>query len=150
MKQIPRIALIAAVWIASLDLAAEPGEPDLVGNMGDLQRFSHKMDLAIGQANRPLADFYAHELEETIAATVAIESYHDQPIGELTRTMLVPAFERLEAALDAEPANPSELEAAVEGYVAACNACHLATGYGHLRIERSTVNPYMQSFAPLD
>lgn len=143
-------SLSLALACALAGSAALAAEPDLVGNMGDLQRFSHKMDLAIGKGNLPLADFYAHELEETIEATLAIESYHDQPIGELTQAMMVPAFERLEEALDAEPLDAAALDAAVDGYVAACNACHLASGYGYIRIERTETNPFMQSFAPLD
>jgi len=143
-------ALCLAVVTLLATSPVRSAEPDLIGNMGDLQRFSHKLDLAIGENNLPLADFYAHELEETIESTTAIERYHDQPIGELTTTMLVPAFERLEAALDAEPINPQALNAAFDGYVAACNACHLETGYGCIRIERTDTSPFMQSFAPLD
>lgn len=144
------VTLPLALIYALASAPAQADEPDLIGNMGDLQRFSHKLDLSIVAGNVALADFYAHELEETIEATLEIESYHDQPIGELTQAMLVPAFERLEHALDAEPTDPAALDDAVRGYVAACNACHLSSGYGYIRIERTEANPFMQSFAPVD
>lgn len=125
-------------------------EHDLIGNMGSLQMFSHKFDLAIGHRNRELADFYAHELEETIESTAAIEAYHDKPIGKLTESMLAPAFEKLEQALDAETANWDEIGKRFDAYIDSCNACHAATEYGIIRIERTDANPFMQSFEPIE
>lgn len=141
---IPFIAL--ALLLATAAVASEGEEHDLIGNMGSLQKFSHKFDLAIRHENRALADFYAHELEETIEATTAIEAYHDKPVGKLTENMLVPAFDRLEQALDDEAADWDAIGGAFDAFIVTCNSCHAATDYGIIRIERTGANPFMQSF----
>lgn len=139
-----------ALFVATAVAASENEDHDLIGNMGSLQTFSHKFDLAIGHRNLELADFYAHELEETIESTTAIEAYHDQPIGELTESMLVPAFEQLEQALDADAADWDQIDKRFDAFIDSCNACHAATDYGIIRIERTDANPFMQSFEPVE
>jgi len=82
-------AFVLAVLTVLATLPARVAEPEPIGNMVDLQRFSHKLHLAIRQNNLPLADFYADKLEE--------------PIGGLTTTMLAATFERLEAGMENPP-----------------------------------------------
>ena len=122
-------------------------EPDLVSAMGLLQRFSHKLDLAIRHENSALTGFYLHELEETVEVTASMGDYHGLPIGRLTEAMLQPALEAFEATLDADPENREAIDRDFDALVEACNACHAATGYGYLRIRRSDANPFMQDFS---
>ncbi|OAB61443.1 hypothetical protein AY599_04930 [Leptolyngbya valderiana BDU 20041] len=139
---------ITAILPSTPTRASEDGEEHgLVENMGAMQYFSHKLVLAIDAGNLPLADFYAHELEETIEAASAIESYGGQAIGALVDSMLEPRFEELEDALDSDVDRAS---AAFDAMVDSCNACHQATGFGLIRIQRRSDNPWLQDFSPQD
>lgn len=130
---------------ANQSLADE--EPDMIGTMGQLQLFLHKLSLSVDAGNIELADFYAHELEEAIEAAESIEAYHDIPVGRLTGSILTPTFEQLEKALGGDP---EAVRARLRGVVSSCNGCHEATGYGMIRIAPSDANPYMQDFEPRD
>ncbi|HUF20235.1 MAG TPA: hypothetical protein VMP00_05720 [Burkholderiales bacterium] len=125
------------------------GEVDLIDNMRALQYHAHKAALAIDHKNLHLADFYAHELEEALEDSAGIETYHDQPIGQLTRAMLLPAFERFEDALDEAKPDWQRISESFDRVLDACNSCHQVTGYGFIRIQRTRVNPFMQSFEPV-
>ena len=139
--------LLATSLATGAAASGEEGEDhDLIGNMGTLQYFSHKLDLSIRHENRELVDFYAHEIEETIEATAEIEEYHGKPVGELTEAMLAPAFERFEQAVDDEGGEWEAINKQFDALVNACNACHQTTEYGFINIERTDANPYMQSF----
>jgi len=145
------IATLFTATLCTMAMASEEGEDhDLIGNMGALQYFSHKLDLSIRARNRELVDFYAHEIEETIEATTEIEEYHGKPVGKLTEGMLAPAFERFEQALDDESGSWETIGGRFGELVDACNACHQATEYGFINIQRTEANPYMQSFEPID
>ncbi|AKS40425.1 hypothetical protein [Wenzhouxiangella marina] len=120
------------------------GEPGLIRNMMDMQYFSHKLGLAIDAGHIELADFYAHEIEETLEQAASIESYKGQPVGQLVEGMLEPAFERLEDALDEAP---DQASARFDALIQACNACHQATGFGLIRLQRRHDNPFMQDFS---
>jgi cytochrome c556 len=140
--------LFFAVLTGGAATASEEGEDhDLIGLMGQMQYFSHKLDLSIRHRNRELVDFYAHEIEETLEATTEIAEYHGKPVGQLTESMLAPAFERFEQAVDAENGDWDAIDASFDGLVDTCNACHQATDYGFINIQRTDVNPYMQSFS---
>lgn len=128
--------------------ASAEDEPDMIGTMGQMQLFLHKLSLSVDAGNHELANFYAHELEENIEAAESIERYHDIPVGQLTEAMLVPSFEAFEAAL--EGGDSEKIQSRTEGLIEACNACHQATGYGFIDIQPSDANPYMQSFEPKD
>jgi len=147
MKTMVLFSLAFVFSLAAAPLAAEE-EPDMIATMGQMQLFLHKLSLSVDAGNAELAEFYAHELEETIEAAESIEKYHDIPVGELTGSMLVPSFEALESALDGD--DPARVESRMNQLVEACNACHQATGYGFIRLERTTANPYMQDFQPED
>lgn len=139
------LSLFAPALLLSASLAAEE-EPGLAENMRAMQYYLHKLSLSIDAHNQPLADFYAHELEETIEDAEKIGDYKDQPIGRLTQAMLVPGFDALEDAIAED--DWDQTSARLDAVIQSCNACHLATGFGFIRIQRSTTNPYMQSFQP--
>lgn len=120
------------------------GDPDLVRIMADMQRHLHKLSLSLDHDNQPLAAFYHHELVEALEAAEAVESYDGHPVGQLSRTMLQPAVERLKKALDSGVGT----DEALDGVIRACNACHQVTEHGFLRIQRSEDNPFMQLFEP--
>lgn len=149
MNRFLAACLLVIAHLPGIDtVGAEEGEPDILGVMSDLQRYAHKLDLAIGHGNWPLASFYEHELEESLAAARAIETYHGKPIAPLVATMQMPAFEALAESLESGRPSEPAVQEAFDRFVEACNTCHAATGYEIIRIERSTVNPFMQSFKP--
>ncbi|MDP2497037.1 MAG: hypothetical protein Q8W44_03495 [Candidatus Palauibacterales bacterium] len=128
----------------SEDAAAE--EAELARYMANLQRWTHKAALALEARNVELADFYLHEVEETVG-TVQEEApeYEGYPVGELTGELLVPAVDSLDTALDRGdwPAVARRVEALQQ----ACNDCHEATDHGFVRIDlRDLPNPYAQRF----
>lgn len=114
--------------------------------MTTLQHWSHKTALALEARNAALADFYLHEMEETIE-TLQEEAptYEGHAVGDLTEKMLVPSVEALDGALD-DRAWPT-VDKRVQALARACNQCHAATGYGFIRVDLQDVpNPYAQAF----
>lgn len=140
--------LLASLFGIAAMASEDIEDHNLIGLMGQMQHFSHKLDLSIRAQNRELVDFYAHEIEETLEATTEIEAYHGKPVGELTEAMLTPAFERFEQAVDDEGGGWGNIDARFGELVDACNTCHQATEYGFINIQRTDANPYMQSFEP--
>ena len=134
--------LITASLVAR---AASEEEVHLVDKMSALQVFMHKAGLSIRGGSLELADFYLHEIEEVLDEVAKIESYDGQPVGQLSGAMLGPSFHELEEAVDS--GNPEAALSAYQVVIEACNSCHVATQFGIIKIEdRSTENPYMQSF----
>ncbi len=86
-----------------------------------------------------------HEIEENLELTGEIEEYDGHPVGELALGMLTPAVENVGSHLD-----EGNMEGALDAYnkmINACNACHLATEHGFIKIaDRSTENPFLQVF----
>ncbi|MBS3743950.1 MAG: hypothetical protein KGY48_06335 [Wenzhouxiangellaceae bacterium] len=143
------IAAVAAISLCTLAGASEESEDhNLIGLMGQMQYFSHKLDLSIRAQNRELVDFYAHEIEETIEATTQIDEYDGMPVGKLAEGMLGSSFERFEQAVEDENGSWEIIDRRFGELVNACNACHQATEHGYLNIQRTDANPYMQSFEP--
>lgn len=153
------IAIISftLIWPAlDMDEDADPApvlavdQPDLLFLMASMQRFGEKLYLAAEAGNWPLADLYAHELEE--AAEELIEGgfeKNDVDLGDFARLNFLPALERVEAAVRAGDA--AAFEPAYAALAASCNACHAASGYGLVRIIVPTdpTRPYpSQDFAP--
>ncbi|MEE4302980.1 MAG: hypothetical protein V2J19_02405 [Wenzhouxiangella sp.] len=147
MKVLPALLLSIGMGLGAGGALAQD-EPDMIGTMSQLQLFLHKLSLSVDAGNFELADFYAHELEETIEAAESIESYHDIPVGRLTGSLLTPTFESLEDAIDG--GDPEAVRSRLRGVISSCNGCHEATGYGFIRIAPSDANPYLQDFAPRD
>ena len=127
--------------------SGEGEEVHLVDKMMLLQYFTHKAGLSIRAENLELADFYLHEMEEVLGEVGQIESYDGQPVGQLSGAMLEPSIHELEEAVDS--GNPERALTAYKAAIDACNACHVATTFGYIKLEdRSTENPFMQSFNP--
>lgn len=129
--------------------SAQANGPGLATLMERMQTYTHKLQLSVEARNGPLADFYLHELEEVAEYVVEnIPAYGDYPIGELTREMMLPSIERLEDVVEAAdwPAADTGFKAVLE----ACNACHVVTGHGFIRIAPAGVNPFAQDFSPAE
>lgn len=142
------VACFVALATASPQLVAS-GDDDsaagLVAAMGYMQRYLHKLDLSVQAENARLAGYYIHELEELVEELEdAAVVYEGHQVGALTDSMLPPAIETLENALE----TGGDAEAAVGALVAQCNACHVATERPWLKIERARNNPFNQDFSP--
>jgi hypothetical protein len=124
----------------------ELSQPSLYLVMNQMQDQVHKLSYAIEAENAELADFYLHELEEGAEALISANvMYHGEPIGELTKTMLLPYIEYLEEAADEQ--RWGDARNRFSALVNSCNSCHSATGYPSIVVtERGTVNPYNQDF----
>lgn len=144
-KMIPTF-LAAATLLVFVPLKAEE-EPALVNNMGAMQYFLHKLSLSVAARNGELADFYAHELEETIEEAEEIKEYKGKRIGQMVKSMLVPPFEAFEDAID--DGDWAEVDARLSDVISSCNACHQQSDFGYIRIAPTTQNPFMQSFEPV-
>ena len=139
------VATSLAVASLATWASEEEEEVHLVDLMSVLQYFTHKTGLSLRAGNLELADFYLHEFEEVMAEVGEVESYEGQPVGQLSDAMLGPSLHALEEAVDS--GNPEAALSAYEVMIDTCNACHVATQFGFIKIEdRSTENPYMQSF----
>jgi hypothetical protein len=145
--------LLIAALLCPIAAPASEGSDDLLTLMTRLQTLGHKLQLSLDADNRPLAAFYAHELEEAAEAVAEIESYDGHPVGALTTAMLLPPIaalrERLLQARGGEAsADETSAGEAFDRLVVACNACHAATGHAFIVIARNPSNPYAQSFTP--
>jgi mono/diheme cytochrome c family protein len=144
-----RAALCA---VALTGLAATPAlgdGPGLAVMMERMQTYTHKLQLSLAANNARLADLYLHELEE--AAEYVVDNlpyYHDFPVGQLTREMLLPSIEALEDTLD--EADWAESGAGFARLLDSCNACHAATGKGYIRIAPAAGNPFAQDFSVIE
>jgi hypothetical protein len=142
-------AAIAAPLMVLLSAPALADDLGLVMLMERLQTYAHKLQLSVEARNAPLAGFYLHELEETVEVIAEnIPHYDEHPVGELARDMLLPTVERLEDSVDAS--EWVDTDANFLDLVRACNACHLVTGHGFVRIAPATGNPYAQDFAVVE
>lgn len=127
-----------------LSQSAEEEVEGFVDLMAALQYFSHKVGLSIRGENLELADFYMHEIEETLAAISEVESYDGHPVGELSK-MMGPVVEDVGGGLDA--GDPQAAMDAYQRMIDTCNTCHAVTNFGYIKIvDRSTENPFMQAF----
>jgi hypothetical protein len=142
------VACFVALAPAGPALLAESddaGAEGLVAKMGYLQRYLHKLDLSVQAENPELAGYYIHELEELVAELAEDRVvYEGHEVGALTESMLTPAIEALESALE----TGGKADAAVGGLVAQCNACHVATERSWMKVERARSNPFNQDFSP--
>jgi hypothetical protein len=140
------VLALLAVFAAPPALASGPGLAELMGRM---QTYAHKLQLSIEARNARLADFYLHELEE-LAEHVAehVPHYGDYPVGRLTREMLLPAIEQLEDTVAAGDWAFSDTR--FTDLLRACNACHLVTEHGFIRLAPASGNPFAQDFSVIE
>ncbi len=118
--------------------------------MGDLQRLTHKLALSADAGNGELAGFYLHESrEQLIKIQSEAPEYENLPVSVLIDRMAHPVYEAMQTTLASGSMDRKGLLAGVDAIVQSCNACHLATQHGFIRITLGTeVNPFNQSFAP--
>jgi hypothetical protein len=123
-------------------------EAELALHMARLQRWTHKTALALQACNPKLADFYLHEMEESIETIQAeAPTYEGYAIADQTEDILVPSVEALDGALDER--DWTAVDARLSELARSCNQCHQATDHGFVRIDLEDVpNPYPQAFAP--
>jgi len=126
---------------------AEGEEAELALYMAQLQRWTHKATLALQARNPTLADFYLHEMEESIE-TIKMEAptYEGYAIAEQTEQRLDPSVEALGQALDSR--DWTAVDARLATLARSCNQCHQATDHGVVKINLEDVpNPYAQDFS---
>jgi hypothetical protein len=145
-KRIYQVLLI--MILGQLSLVTNSSEAsdklELVEYMKQLQYFSHKLQLSVEADNKKLSAFYAHELEEVIEKVESVPSYDGYPVGEMTKTILLPAFEELEQSIKTQPRGA--VEKSFDKLVNSCNKCHSLTRHEYIVIKKNSSNPYMQSF----
>jgi hypothetical protein len=140
------VGLAVAVVGTSVCFADEDHEStDLVNHMSRMQYFTHKLGLAISANNQALQGYYLHETEEIIETLSGIKQHQGIEIGQLVQSILLPAFEKLEGRVGS--GSQADANAAYNQLIDACNACHQAADHPFIEIERSTGNPYQQSFS---
>jgi hypothetical protein len=131
------VLLLLMPLLSGCGAAAPPDdvdEPeDLLLLMVYAQRYLEKLHLAGEAENWPLADLYAHELEE-VGEAMRDGGYvvHETALEDLARGAFLPAVERAELAIDEE--DPAAFAEAFRGIVTSCNSCHAASGYEAIRI----------------
>ncbi|MFB6347059.1 MAG: hypothetical protein ABEK50_15145 [bacterium] len=122
-------------------------EVEIVPMMGQFQRFSHKMGLAVRQKNKPLAKFYLHELEEVYGELSTVKEAEGYPVGQMAKSILKPELNGMDEALkdpDWENVNKQ-----YRSLITSCNNCHMATENEFIKITpRTTKSGYNQSFQP--
>jgi hypothetical protein len=131
------------------DSGGRTGEPyDVAVAMGHLQRFAEKLHFAGAAGNWPLADFYLHEIEETVDA-IAQANVMDEgvAVSSFMRSMFPPALGPMKEAVRAR--NAQQFAPAYENMLLSCNACHQATGHGFIKITVPRQPTYQnQDFRP--
>jgi hypothetical protein len=147
------LALVGVVAISGLSFSLSSGSASPAGTaeegpkgtslaerMGQLQRFTHKLVLAMRAGNAEATAFYIHELEESSSLIQAeFETYDGHAVRSLMAAMLDPAIERIED-------NAATADELIGTLIESCNACHVATGHGFIRIVERRENPYLQEF----
>jgi hypothetical protein len=126
--------------------SGESEHAELALHMSRLQRWTHKTALALQAQNPSLADFYLHEMEESIE-TIQTEAptYEGHAIADLTEKMLVPSVEALDGALDDR--DWDAVHERLQNVAQSCNQCHAATEHEFVTVDLEDVpNPYAQDF----
>jgi hypothetical protein len=121
--------------------SAKPVELALL--MKNIQYFAHKLGLTLQAQNRPLATFYAHELEEGLQDIYALERHDTLPIGQIAQKIMPLPLSALAEAIENAEHDPIP---AYRKFLNACNQCHDATQHGFIRIIAPSNNPFNQSF----
>ncbi|MFB6097605.1 MAG: hypothetical protein ABEK84_00525, partial [Salinibacter sp.] len=130
--------------------AKEEEEAELASHMSTLQRWTHKATLALQARNGKLADFYLHEMKETVETVrEEVPTYEGHPVADLTKQILDPSLKALDSAVDQRAWKM--IDKRVDGLARACNRCHAQTDHGFIRVDLEDVpNPYAQDFAPAE
>jgi hypothetical protein len=128
---------------APVDVPAE--EKELAPYMGELQRHTHKLGLAIAAENAKLSEFYLAEIMEMLDEIVRDVPEHDGwPIADSIRTIMYPLTPALRSSLAGGDwaGGRAHYERLVDG----CNRCHAATEHEFIRMRIPDHNPFNQDF----
>ena len=143
VRQSTIILLGTLLGLLTTQTIASDDKVGLASMMGQLQVYLQKLDLSIQNDNADLIGFYIHELEESAEAIEGgIESYDVFPVGALTGSMLTPTIVALEKAVESD----GDVDAAFHSLLDSCNACHVATDHGYIKITHMKTNPFNQAF----
>jgi len=122
-----------------------------LGELMGLAQMRHtKLWFAAQAGNWKLAAFELDEMKEGFADVVKFFPTHKQspvPINEAVETMMTEPLSELGKAI--EKGDRRTFEKAYDTVTDGCNACHQATDFGFLVVQRPKANPYSnQVFAP--
>lgn len=121
---------------------------ELAEYMSTLQRYTHKLSLAIDGGNTELASFYMHEsLAQLDVIQETFSEYETIPVALYVDRHGLSGYEPLKALLKQEAPEPAKLSHAMDGVINSCNACHVASGFDFLKIKRNPINPFLQDFS---
>lgn len=129
--------------------ADTPEDPELAAMMAEVQRYSAKLGYAINARNQPLAEFYMHEVDESLQRIRdEVPEYEGQRIADNIRLMIEPTVNQLDDTLH-ENGDWSQIDQQYGSLIDACNTCHTATQHAYIHITVPTGDPpYNQQFAP--
>lgn len=112
--------------------------PELGQQMLELQMRHARLWQAGESGNWLLTQFQVAELREAFAGVVEQNGEHaalqPQRLAEVLPTMVDPAMDQLQAAVDAR--DTGKFHAAYDALSKACTACHAASDHGFLVIQR--------------
>lgn len=138
------LPLLIAALLTSASLSASEEEGNLITLMGNFQYFMHKTALSLDANNPELVKFYAHEIEETLEEAEHYGDYDGFNIGAMIKQTITPEFESFEARIDNNDLDGADHQ--FNKIIESCNSCHQSTQKSYLKIERTSGNPFMQSF----
>lgn len=159
LRRLKGAVLLFALWAvspgnagASQSHAPAPAAPpkELATYMGELQRLTHKLALAVDHQHSRLTAFYLHEslalLEEI---QLALPEYEDQPVAVLIDRIALPAYGPLKDNVhNTEGYDAKAAQRQLTEVIDSCNACHQATHFEFIKITQTRHNPFNQDFEP--
>jgi hypothetical protein len=147
------IVVAATIVLASpVLLAAQPAKEPYAPGLGEFMTATQlrhaKLRFAGKAKNWDLAAYEIDEIKEGLEDAVKQFPTHDDvPVGDMIKTIIDPALEELEKAVEAK--SSAKFTAAFDNLTKACNACHAGAKKEFIRIQRPTALPTSnQSFAP--
>ncbi|HEY2796780.1 MAG TPA: hypothetical protein VGK26_02720 [Thermoanaerobaculia bacterium] len=156
----PREAALAATPVApspalspSPSPSAAPVQATYSSGLGELMGLAQmrhsKMWFAAQAGNWKLAAYELDEMKEGFADVVKYFPTHKQspvPIDQAIETMMTEPLSDLGKAI--EKKDKKLFETAYDTVTDGCNACHQATDYGFLVVQRPKANPYSNQVFP--
>jgi hypothetical protein len=123
----------------------------LMDVMHQFQRYVDKLYFAGKAQNWRLAEWYLWKIEQSALPLIEgeVEPYRNEKYDAqpLAKAMLIPSLRAVEPSIETK--NVTQFLAAYEGLVQTCNACHVATNHGYVKIIVPTAPIYSnQDYAP--
>jgi len=112
----------------------EEGEYELAVVMSRMQIYFHKLWFAGKNENWELANFYTHELEESIEELIEHNVEDDGVnVSNLAKIMTETPFHNLEKSVKAGVL--ADFETSYQNMMQTCNQCHQASGHGFIQLQ---------------